>query len=142
MLGYGGGTYAWGLNNVTEIDQSVTPDGYTYVSNDFYTHRGTFTDGSNTITNNAQLIGGDSGGGDFIYNTTTGLWELAGINEVTGTDSSFDGQTNVPLSGFIQLNTYAAEINGIVATPEPTTWALLSFGLVFIWGYLRHRHQG
>jgi hypothetical protein len=111
MLGFGGGHgLTWGLDTVTEIDESVTPDGYTYVSNDFFTDNGEVVRGSSNITNNWTLVGNDSGGGDFTYNSATGKWELTGINEVTGQYSN----SSVTFSGMVQLDTYASQINSIV----------------------------
>jgi hypothetical protein len=125
MLGYGGGLESWGYNTVTSINQLVTPEGFSYVSNDFFTALGAITStnpsgpGSQSITNNAQLVGGDSGGGDFIYNSTTGQWELAGINEAVGTDN---GQY---ISAFVQLDTYVV--------PEPSVSVLLPLSLALVW---------
>lgn len=117
LIGYGGGQgETWGYNTITQINQAVTPDGYSYVSNDFLTVTGTTTDGGQSITNNAMLVLYDSGGGDFTYNTATSQWNLAGINEVTGTDED----TGQDLSGFEQLDTYAAQINGIITPPTDT----------------------
>ena len=123
IIGYGGNEgESWGLNTVTEINELITPQGFTYVSNDFLTLTGTTTydnphgSGSKSITNNAQLVSGDSGGGDFVYNAATKQWNLAGINEVSGTDT--EGQA---LSGFVQLDTYASQINAISDVPPVPT---------------------
>ena len=124
---------------MTQINELITPEDYSYVSNDFLTLTGAITydnprgNGSETITNNAQVVTGDSGGGDFIYNASTGQWNLAGINEITGTDNS--GQA---LSGFVQLDTYASQINAIVDAPiAPTdTPAMPLPGLIVMAGSL------
>jgi hypothetical protein len=121
LIGYGGGQgyESWGINTITQINQPITPGGYTYISNDFLTATGTTTSdnphgpGSQSVTNNAQLVGADSGGGDFIYNAATGQWELAGINEVMGTFDSGQG-----FSGFVQVNTYASQINSLFNPPS------------------------
>jgi hypothetical protein len=141
MIGYGVANKSWGLNTITNINISVTPDGMGYVSNDFFTLTGTTTvtnwngTRSKSIVNNAQLVGGDSGGGDFIYNVATGQWELAGINEVNGTDDD-----NQELSGFVQVDTYAQQIESITgipgltlaATSEPSTWLLVLPGCLLL----------
>jgi len=132
MLGYGGGggNETWGLNSVTANNLLVplTAGSTTYKSADFETAYGTTAYG----TNNAQLIVGDSGGGDFIYNTFTGKWELAGINE--GVDASHN-------SYLVQLSYYNSQIAPIVATPEPGTWVLLVMGLTFLGYCSRYRDR-
>lgn len=141
MLGYGGGQgETWGYNTVTQTNVSVTPGGFGYVSNDFLTVTGTYHSGSASVDNPSTVVVGDSGGGDFIFNSTTGLWELAGINEVTGTGTFGPQNQNVPFSGMVQLDTYASQINSIIAAPEPGIWALFGLGVVMIWGYSR-RHS-
>jgi len=130
LLGYGGGQgLTWGYNSVTAIDQPITPGGYTYVSNDFLTDL--------TGNNQAILVTGDSGGGDFIYNGRTRKWELTGINEVVGTYTDDQGDT-ITTSGFVQLDTYANQINAIVGStpPEVDTPTLPLPGLVLLAGLL------
>lgn len=125
IIGYGGsspdGNESWGVNTVTQINQSVAI-GSSYVSNDFLTILGTTTIDGHSVTNNAQLVAGDSGGGDFIRNPATGLWQLAGINEAVGTTSQ--GQQ---LSAFVQLDSYAPQIEAAM-TPVPlpaSVWLML-----------------
>ena|SRR5208282_1621821 len=129
MVGYGGGQgETWGFNTVTQINQPISLQGASYVSNDFFTALGTTTyinpggSGSQSVTNNAQLVGGDSGGGDFIFNPATGQWELAGINEAVGTTNQ--GQY---VSAFVQLDTYASQIEADMSpVPLPASlWPML-----------------
>jgi hypothetical protein len=117
MLGYGGGHgLTWGYGMVSETNQLVTPQGYTYVSSDFYCfYNSSVTNG----TYNSTLVGGDSGGGTFEYNTGTRKWELVGINEAIGSL----GEPNMTYSAFVQLNTYVNQINNIAFpydTDSPT----------------------
>lgn len=140
MIGYGNsspnGNESWGVNTVTQTNEPVTLTGYSYVSNDFLTVLGTTTVGGNSITNSASLVAGDSGGGDFIRNAVTGVWELAGINEGVGTTGQ--GQT---VSAFVQLNTYAPQIEGIISpVPLPASaWLILGgFGGLVVF---RRRRQ-
>ncbi|MCE0484057.1 MAG: S1 family peptidase [Methylacidiphilales bacterium] len=120
MIGHTGGYgETWGQNTVTDIDQGVGVNSYGSI--DFstaYTSVGT--------GNNAILVSGDSGGGDFIFNSSLGLWTLAGINEAvdnTPTSPTYNS------SYFIQLNAYVDQIDGIIGVPEPGTWSLLGLGL-------------
>lgn len=150
MLGFGGGHgLTWGLDTVTEVDQTIDLTQGTsplpFISNDFLTDNGTNTySNSNgtshiTITNNSTVVGGDSGGGDFTFNSTTKKWELMGINEVTGTYSN----STVTFSGMVQLDIYAAQINAIVnppvATDTPTMPlpALLIMACLLFWAASR-----
>jgi hypothetical protein len=132
MIGYGGSHgETWGEDNINYVDQ-VTPltVGVTvYNSLDFYTVNGTSTAGFRSITNNAELVPGDSGGGDFIFNATTDKWELAGINEVQLENDS----GAVVGSGMVQLDNYSAIIEADMV-PEPAAWQLLGLGLVLCAG--------
>ena len=161
MIGYGGGNKSWGYNQVTLANQLITVDGYSYNSTDFITTVGTVSNGSTTQTNNSQLVSGDSGGGDFIYNSTLGEWQLAGINEAIGTGASIgkyeghwyiaddaadlpsgstDVQNNVDFSAMVQIDEYASQIDAIVDAPEPPVWALL-LGGVFVSRRLLRRQR-
>jgi hypothetical protein len=120
MIGFGGnGQRTWGDDTITYTNQLITPENTSYVSNDFLTITGSYTEGSVTSSNSAQVIVGDSGGGDFIYNPTSGQWELAGINEVNGT-ATING-SDYTVSGMVQLSTYATQINAIFNPPPSPT---------------------
>ncbi|HET6553628.1 MAG TPA: trypsin-like serine protease [Dyella sp.] len=125
VIGYGGSSpdRSWGVNTVTQVNQTITLQGTSYSTTDFLTLLGTTSFGSRSVTNDALLVAGDSGGGDFILNPLTGKWELAGINEAVGTTSQ--GQQ---LSAFVQLSGYEPQIEAIV-TPVPlpgSSWLMLS----------------
>ena len=124
MIGYGdGGSIThetWGLNTVTDINQLIQVD--SFESTDFVTAYGTTTRGGNSATNNYFVVLGDSGGGDFIFNSSNSTWQLAGINEATGNN-------NPPDSFFVELSAYAPQINAIVATGVP---ALPRWGFVVL----------
>jgi len=127
MLGYGGSnSLTWGLDTVTEINQSIdltqSSPSFPYITNDFYCDNGTVKRGASTITNNSNVVLGDSGGADFIYNVSTKQWELAGINEITDMYANYSGSYhgNGTFSGFVQLDSYAAQINAIYVIPADT----------------------
>jgi len=125
MIGYGGGQETWGLNTVTNIHYKLQISSYT--SNDFVTNFDSSTLNGANFSNFAVLIPGDSGGGDFIYNPSTGNWMLSGINEaVDGNGDSF----------MVELNRDAWEIGGITAVPEPRSFGLLCAGVyALLWKF-------
>jgi hypothetical protein len=123
MLGMGGGSESWGLNTVTENDLQVQVTGYSFTTIDFQTAYGDPPTGFTNLDNEATLIAGDSGGGDFIYDSQTGKWQLAGINEAVDQDSN---------SYMVELSHYATQINPIVAVPEPGAAWLVGLGVVLI----------
>jgi hypothetical protein len=124
MIGFGGGQgKTWGIDTVTQIDVPVQVNGFTSIDFEVDFGTTTITHGANTssITNDYRLVVGDSGGGDFIYDVASSSWKLAGINE------SLDDQNN----GFlVQLSEYAAQINALIAVPEPAAAGLLACGLL------------
>jgi hypothetical protein len=122
MIGNGGGK-SWGLNTVTAVNVPEMISGHSFITTDFETALGTTTTGSNSATNEATLVIGDSGCAGFIYNTTTGRWTLAGIGEKI--DSNND-------SYMMQLSAYASQINATVAVPEPDEWVLAGLALVLL----------
>ena len=132
MIGFGDGgavtNKTWGLNTVTQTSQNVHLTDTPYTTTDFETDYGTTTFGISSVTNNYLLSLGDSGGGDFIYNSSTSKWELAGINEAV------DGSNN---SYMVQLSSYRTQINAIIATPEPSVATLLGLGVLGLWGRRR-----
>lgn len=121
MIGNGGGGKSWGANVVTDVDDIVSLSGYNSTS--FSTNYGTTTLGNRSVTNSARAVTGDSGGAGFIFNASSGEWELAGVMAAV----SSDGDTYL-----VQLNEYAAQIQGIIAAPvpEPTTLGLLALSFV------------
>jgi hypothetical protein len=107
MIGFGGGARSWGLNTVTDATFLVQVN--SFISVDFETAYGTTTSsplGTNSATNNYAVVTGDSGGVDFIFNSSTSKWELAGMNEATDASSN---------SYFVELSFYASQISSITS---------------------------
>jgi hypothetical protein len=153
MIGYGDGgghgNETWGYNSVNyavSIFVNIVQNSISYWTNDIATQ-------SNTSNAPYQLVDGDSGGGDFIYNSSTGFWELAGLNEgifsgggsvfVQINNSTFDTvYDGYPETGdtttFTGSTTYENQINSIldalaaVDTPAMPCWALVLMGGVLL----------
>jgi hypothetical protein len=137
MIGYGhtngDRTVTWGFNTVTSpwvnytemLSAVVSGVNDTFSSNDFVTLT---QDGT---TNNYQVVTGDSGGPDFIYNSTTKAWELAGLNE-----AMLSNNGSAPFaSAMLQLDTYLPQINAIMS-PQPSPampdWAIGVLALLLV----------
>ena len=116
MIGYGGGSESWGINTVTTAPYPapILLNGYATI--DFETAHGTTTFFTKSITNDAELVNGDSGGADFMTNAS-GTWQVAGLNEAVDTNGD---------AFLIQLSSYYSQINPLIsAVPEPGTCGLL-----------------
>lgn len=111
-----------------------------------------WTSGTGLGANEALIAGGDSGGGDFVWDAATGQWLLSGVhswgwqgNEDSGTGAcDFVGLSNCDnmrtnsssygdLSGstavFDQATWISSVITPAVPVPEPETYALMLAGL-------------
>jgi hypothetical protein len=150
MIGYGDGgsltNETWGSDTMTYLADQVV-NLFSFWTNDFEILNGTNAE--------YEVVSGDSGGGDFIYNSTASRWELAGLNEAELQEE----ENNTPVevgSAFVQLNnssfsnssttsgvttthsgttTYATQIEQLFVSPADTP-ALPAWALVMLGGFL------
>jgi hypothetical protein len=119
MLGYGDGdkltNETWGYD-LLDYYPDIVVNLIGFWTNDFET--------INAANTEYEAVSGDSGGGDFICNSTTHQWELAGLNE-----GALEQVQNGPEIGsaFVQLNdavfndTYTATTTSPTGTTTTTT---------------------
>lgn len=121
-----------------------------------------WTSGTGLGANEALIAGGDSGGGDFVWDAASGQWLLSAVHSWgwQGNDSvgqgvcDFVGLTNCDasiknsssygdLSGstavFDQLTWINSVVNPAVPVPEPETYALMLAGLGLVAAAARRR---
>jgi len=116
-VGFGGGTQRWGYNSVSGYDYGS--DGFGNMAA-FYSN---YHPGSSN-PNEAQAIGGDSGGAAFIYNAAASSWELGGMM------FAVDSLSNPTITYSADIAFYNSAI--VTAVPEPRTGLLLAAGITGI----------
>jgi hypothetical protein len=116
-------TKTWGTNAISKINKPMSVSvSYTNATTGVVTTTTWKSMDFQTTVNGTtygQVIGGDSGGGDFV--NVGGVWELAGLNELGGTTAT--------TCSYVQLSEYDAQILAVMnAVPEPSAWVLLGLG--------------
>ncbi|GJJ04037.1 hypothetical protein RugamoR64_45750 [Duganella rhizosphaerae] len=100
----------------------------------------------------ALIAGGDSGGGDFVWNGKE--WLLSGVHSwgwqgseacpdfgLAGCDNSTNNHSSFgDLSGSTATYSHIGWINSVTAVPEPETYAMMLAGLALV-GVARRRKQ-
>jgi hypothetical protein len=95
------------------------------------------------------IAGGDSGGGDFVWNGTE--WVLSGVHSwgwqacsTFGLDcdvSTINRSSYGDLSGSTAVFSHLDFIASVTAVPEPETYALMALGLWVVAGAARRRNK-
>ncbi len=120
---------------------------------------GSWASGTALGAGEALIAGGDSGGGDFIWDAASGQWLLSAVHSWgwqfcqgrfgTGTagggtscdyragNSSSYGDLSGSTAGF----SHVAWINSVIAVPEPSTYALMAMGLFVVSAAARRRRR-
>jgi hypothetical protein len=116
---------------------------------------GAWTSGTSLGATEGLIAGGDSGGGDFVWDGTQ--WVLTGVHSwgwqfcqgrfgsnTAGGGSTCDYKTNNSssygdLSGSTAVYDHVAWINSVIAVPEPGTYGLMALGLAVIGVAARRR---
>jgi hypothetical protein len=113
--------------------------------------------GISPLANEGLIAGGDSGGGDFVWNGTE--WLLSGVHSwgwggnsacsyygVTSPTScdnaTSNGSSYGDLSGSTAVFSHLGFISSVTAVPEPQTYALMALGLFGVVAATRRRKQG
>jgi hypothetical protein len=102
--------------------------------------------------NEALIAGGDSGGGDFVWNGTE--WILSGVHSwgwqggacaiygLTGCDLASTNSSSIgDMSGSTATFSHIAWINSVTAVPEPATYGMMLSGLALVGAMARRRRQ-
>jgi secreted trypsin-like serine protease len=146
VFGAGSGSNQFGETYVFDFDNGrLLKNALQRIANNF---GGSWTSSRGLGENEALIAGGDSGGGDFVWNGSEWLvsgvhsygWGLCGgldiplCDRVPGTNSSFGD-----LSGSTAVFNHADWINSVTGVPEPETYALMLAGLVAVTGAVRRR---
>lgn len=120
---------------------------------------GSWTSGTALGVGEALIAGGDSGGGDFVWDASSGQWLLSAVHSwgwqfcqgrfgtgTAGGGTSCDYRTANSssygdLSGSTAVFSHVAWINSVIAVPEPSTYALMAMGLFVVSAAARRRRQ-
>jgi secreted trypsin-like serine protease len=110
---------------------------------------GSWSSSAGLGTNEALIAGGDSGGGDYVWNGSA--WELSGVHSwgwqfcQGRVDPSCDfrrrnSSSYGDLSGSTAVFDHVEWINSVItAVPEPGTWGMMALGMGMIGLSLRRR---
>lgn len=148
--GYDASFYAPGVTYMSDYDNGSA--GYNTLDRIAGVVGGGWTSGSG-VTDEGLIAGGDSGGGDFVWNGTE--WILSGVHSwgwqgsevcpefgLTGCDVGTRNSSSFgDLSGSTATFSHIGWINSVTAVPEPATYGMMLSGLALVGALARRRQQ-
>lgn len=149
--GYNPADYAAGTTYMSDFDSGQANNNTLGRIGDITGNK--WTSGTGLGAKEGLIAGGDSGGGDFVWNGTE--WLLSGVhswgwqgtsacNLIGGLancdNASLNGSSYGDLSGSTATFSHIAWINSVTAVPEPETYAMMIAGLALV-GVARRRKQ-
>ena len=149
--GYNPADYAAGTTYMSDFDSGQTKNNTLGRIADITGNK--WNSGTGLGANEGLIAGGDSGGGDFVWNGTE--WLLSGVHSwgwqgtsacsliggLVGCDNaSQNGSSYGDLSGSTATFSHIGWINSVTAVPEPGTYAMMIAGLALV-GVARRRKQ-
>ncbi len=149
--GYDAAFYAPGTTYMSDFDSGQADNNTLGRIADFTGNQ--WSSGTGLGANEGLIAGGDSGGGDFVWNGTE--WLLSGVHSwgwqgksacsLIGGMSDCDvaglnGSSYGDLSGSTATYSHIGWINSVTAVPEPETYAMMLAGLALV-GVARRRKQ-
>ncbi|MTV39810.1 trypsin-like serine protease [Duganella radicis] len=149
--GYDAAYYAPGVTYMSDYDDGTNAHNTLGRMSDVV--GGGWTSGIGLGSQEALIAGGDSGGGDFVWNGSE--WILSGVHSwgwqgsescpyfgLSGCDVSTKNSSSYgDLSGSTATFSHIAWINSVTAVPEPATYGMMVSGLALVGALARRRRQ-
>lgn len=147
----GSGNNTFGDEYVVDYDSSTNGANHNTLQRVADLRGASFTSGLTLGANEALIAGGDSGGGDFVWDGSRWLlsgvhswgWQFCGGRITPTCDfSSSNSSSWGDLSGSTAVFRHVDWIESITGPiPEPSTWGLMALGLLAVGSAARRRAQ-